>query len=424
LCRGGALAIGERGVLVVPHRSLGAERAEIVRYDEGVPRILVPAGARLRVDGAEIDERVWALARDSNAEIHVGGFVVRLTRGPAGSRPAGASLGWLRESGAGYFAGSAAFHAAIFAAVALFAPSLGAAEEDPLDPDRLALIHHLLDASAAREMDRTLAGSQAGSPATGGPSAEGAEGASGPRAAIRSTRRALPPGARPVDAARARERDLEEAAQFGLVGILPGALDSWAGAAGWSRPVPDGAGDSSERLYGGALGDVLGSGLGALGPGEGGGGPAHAIGLGGFSLGTVGGCSGPGPCDGVGVGVGRGEAGTGHPSHFKGPRYEKDIWTNGRLPPEIIQRIVRMNDGRYRACYERGLRTNPALAGRVTVKFVVDRTGAVALATDGGSDIPDESVRRCVIAAFGSLTFPAPDSGTVTVAYPIVFSPQ
>ena len=36
---------------------------------------------------------------------------------------------------------------------------------------------------------------------------------------------------------------------------------------------------------------------------------------------------------------------------------------NGRLPPEVIQRIVRQNFGRFRLCYENGLRNNPNLAG-------------------------------------------------------------
>jgi hypothetical protein len=60
----------------------------------------------------------------------------------------------------------------------------------------------------------------------------------------------------------------------------------------------------------------------------------------------------------------------------------------------------------------------------VTVKFVIDRTGAVALAADGGSDIPDEGVRRCVVASFLSLSFPSPENGSVTVVYPIMFSPE
>ncbi len=90
----------------------------------------------------------------------------------------------------------------------------------------------------------------------------------------------------------------------------------------------------------------------------------------------------------------------------------------------MIRRIVRQNDGRYRFCYESGLKANPNLQGRVTVRFLIDRTGAVAVASDSGSDIPDENVRRCVVSSFAALSFPPPDSGVVTVVYPIVFSPQ
>jgi len=113
----------------------------------------------------------------------------------------------------------------------------------------------------------------------------------------------------------------------------------------------------------------------------------------------------------------------GHVSHFKGPRYGTPT-TNGRLAPEIIQRVVRLNDGRYRFCYQIALRTDPSLRGRVTVKFMIDRHGAVAFAADGGSDIPDEGVRQCVVRSFQALSFPEPENGTVTVEYPIVFSPE
>jgi hypothetical protein len=59
----------------------------------------------------------------------------------------------------------------------------------------------------------------------------------------------------------------------------------------------------------------------------------------------------------------------------------------------------------------------------VAVRFVIDREGAVSLTADGGSDIPDTSVTQCVVRNFGSLSFPKPDSGTVTVTYPIFFTP-
>jgi hypothetical protein len=99
------------------------------------------------------------------------------------------------------------------------------------------------------------------------------------------------------------------------------------------------------------------------------------------------------------------------------------ITLNGRLPSEVIQRIVRQNYGRFRFCYEGGLRKNPSLEGRVAVRFVIGRDGAVSNVTNGDSDLPDASVVSCVIRTYYDLSFPKPEDGIVTVVYPIAFSP-
>lgn len=96
---------------------------------------------------------------------------------------------------------------------------------------------------------------------------------------------------------------------------------------------------------------------------------------------------------------------------------------NGKLPPEIVDRVVRQSFGQFRRCYDDKIRPNENLEGRVTVKFVIAQTGAVSTASDGGSDLPDSKVIACVVKAFGALKFPKPDSGIVTVVYPLVFAP-
>jgi hypothetical protein len=95
----------------------------------------------------------------------------------------------------------------------------------------------------------------------------------------------------------------------------------------------------------------------------------------------------------------------------------------GKLPPEVIQRIVRQNFGRFRLCYENGLRNNPGLQGRVAVKFVIDRNGSVSVAADGGSDMPAQDVIGCVVRGFQNLSFPSPEGGMVSVIYPLMFTP-
>lgn len=101
---------------------------------------------------------------------------------------------------------------------------------------------------------------------------------------------------------------------------------------------------------------------------------------------------------------------------------------NGRLPPEVIQRIVRQHFGQLRACYESGLSRNAQLQGRVSVKFEIGRDGhvthAAAVDPPGASPrIPDPAVVSCVVLGFQKLAFPEPEGGIVTVVYPIVFNP-
>ena len=124
---------------------------------------------------------------------------------------------------------------------------------------------------------------------------------------------------------------------------------------------------------------------------------------------------------GRGAGIGLGTAGMGGRGNA-GPRLRLGATSvNGRLPPEVIQRIVRQHLSGIRACYESALAKEPTLAGTVKVKFVIDRDGGVSSVSDGGSDLPDATVKSCVQGTFKAMSFPAPEGGIVTVTYPIVF---
>ncbi len=140
------------------------------------------------------------------------------------------------------------------------------------------------------------------------------------------------------------------------------------------------------------------------------------------SIGGHGGFAWTGGGTGVGVG-GLGTSGHGAAAHNAPSLREGAVQVVGRLPPEVIQRIVRQNFGRFRLCYENGLRSNPALTGRVTVKFTIDGSGAVAGAADVGSDLPSAATVDCVVRSFSALSFPQPEGGIVNVTYPVTFSP-
>ncbi len=148
-------------------------------------------------------------------------------------------------------------------------------------------------------------------------------------------------------------------------------------------------------------------------------GDVDGIGLG--SIGAIG--HGAGTGTGQGFGSGSGRLGGSHRSRAPAVRMGATS-VSGRLPPEIVQRIVRQNFGRFRRCYESALGPSSNLSGRVTIRFVIGRDGAVGAAHDAGSTLGNPRAIRCIENAFKALSFPVPEGGPVTVVYPILFGSE
>lgn len=432
----------------VPGEALGMDRAPlVVPQAEGATLVLLPratgtleapgeapvsfadllASGRARRSSTVAGAHEVDLAADARARVALQGsrvtFQVSAVR--AGKRlPSGiASIDEptrLASSALSLF-----LHAGIVSACAFFMPRMTGSDADDVDRDRILLMQRLLDARAAEEQaarpvdDAATAGESQG----GGAAASRASGTMGTtlptarhgRYAIERTE---------ANPALARERALRDARSFtDLIARLssPSSADPNTPVAPWGREVASGADDHSAlgALFDGATDEATGTaGLGLSGTGLGGDGHSDFIGLG--SMGDLGHGRGPGGPGGIGHGAG-GVPGAYHPRPIG--IHDGGTAVNGRLPREIVQRIVRQNFGRFRLCYENGLRGNPGLQGRVEVKFLIDRTGAVSLASDGGSDLADPGVVKCVVRGFRDLSFPAPEGGMVTVNYPIVLTP-
>jgi len=93
------------------------------------------------------------------------------------------------------------------------------------------------------------------------------------------------------------------------------------------------------------------------------------------------------------------------------------------MDPKVIQGTVRTRYATFRKCYEGGLRRDPTLRGRVSVRFAISDTGVASSASDGGSELPDSQVVECVVRTFEGLQFPAPNGGRVWVVYPVFLEP-
>jgi len=433
----------------IPSEKLGTTRAPIVLADRGgsvsvvlLPRatgtIEIPGQPKMTVQQAIDGGRTQpcselsgahqiSLPSGSKAKIELNGLIFQVSAVNAGRVVAGHFQ--VDTQGLLYTGLSLAVHAGLLAAMAFFMPPLGSTDEDGISADQQYLLQQYLQAAAEKEMEEKeteqVAENNADNKEGGtGTRAKGEEGSMGnPNTKLTGNRYGVQGPKDNPDPHIARAAALRDAAEFGMIGLLNSGAggDPNAPTAPWGRDDSLGNDPLSARgnMWGNEIGESFGAGgLGLSGIGEGGGGRGEGIGLG--SIGTIG--HGAGTGTGQGFGSGHGRLGGSH--RTKPPQVRMGATqVSGRLPPEVIQRIVRQNFGRFRLCYENGLRNNPNLQGRVSVRFVIGRDGAVSNVSNGGSDMPDGGVVSCVVRAFYGLSFPQPEGGIVTVTYPIMFSP-
>lgn len=421
----------------------GAVRIE--KSDAGFALVVVPVSGAAEVRAAILPERrqrvfagPFTIVVDTETEAQVP--LVR--RALVGARA-------LVADGASF-----ALHVTVIAIVAFFA--------DPLAPHEPLDLSHLVDAvaEAPRPSDEEDLSGAAGVIEGANVSSAAPEGASGSANDTVADRGIPVPGPRGADRTpesyRSRDELLADAASFGIISLVRTAdarmASPWNGADDLAS-----AGGASGIAWGNTLGEGLGyGGLGLLGIGEGAGGKGAGAPWGGSGGGLgFAGATCDDQCMGamMGHGMGRGtgarlggshrtrapvvRCGAGNaasapaddksgPMPVEGPRLASASGGGGcvasvvgRLPPEVIQRVVRQNFGRMKACYQ----TQTDTQGRVTVRFVIQRDGSVGGVRASGEGVRD-SLASCVGKAFGAISFPQPEGGVVTVAYPIVFSPE
>jgi len=370
------------------------------------------------------------LTMGSKACLRIGEFTFQFAAVRAARSAAKDRLPFADRETLNFFGLSLAAAAGFMVSMAYFIPAQNGLEDQTFDEDQLHAMRQFLTASAERERetkDTAQSSNEAARDEEGGTGtrAKHEEGAMGsPTSRNTSQRWAIQGPSNNPDPHVARERLMWEAQHEGMIGLLNSGIagDPHVPTAPWGRDTSLGrdALSANGNLWGDDIGESYGvNGLGLTGIGQGSGGIGEGIGLG--SINPL----GQGAGSGLGQGVGWGKDHLGHGNHqVRLPHMRPGATVvSGRLPPEVIQRIVRQNYGRFRCCYEQGLSHNPNLEGRIQVRFIIGRDGSVSNVQNGGSDLPDSGVVGCVIGAYYGLSFPQPEGGIVTVAYPIMFQP-
>ncbi|HTP41079.1 MAG TPA: AgmX/PglI C-terminal domain-containing protein [Nitrospiria bacterium] len=93
-------------------------------------------------------------------------------------------------------------------------------------------------------------------------------------------------------------------------------------------------------------------------------------------------------------------------------------------PYESVAAVVDGLKGWIRFIYNKALRENPDLKGVVTLEFTITKEGDVTNVSVASTTLKYPPIEEALVKRFKLLKFPAsPKSGSVTVVYPITFSP-
>jgi len=171
-------------------------------------------------------------------------------------------------------------------------------------------------------------------------------------------------------------------------------------------------GDQEKALSGiQGVGVARGSGGGLPGikvGGAGGGGSGKVAGIGDLRGGTVGG------------------GGTGEKGAEKAPkgfvRKGETKITGGELSdPNGVGTVIGQSIGLMKSCYDRALKANPELKGRITLVLTIKINGQVGSAEADDNDLGDD-VFGCIKARVMALRFPPAKGGEAEVKIPLIFT--
>ena len=208
-------------------------------------------------------------------------------------------------------------------------------------------------------------------------------------------------------AAERRARLAAEVSKMGVLKLLGSKGNDGAGGVSdlLRNGDPGGNADKVFESVGGVSTAGSGDGAGLRSKGAGGAGVAKGIG----------GLRATGPGD-----VSSGERGAEKVPRGKMSDVSK-VEVDGSLSPDVVVATIRRNKGAIIACYERALKRNPNLSGKVELQFTISSIGKVTRADVGEDTLGDDEVKNCMTGIVKTWRFPAPSGGDVQFAYPFIF---
>lgn len=208
-------------------------------------------------------------------------------------------------------------------------------------------------------------------------------------------------------AAKARKEAItKQVAGKGLLGVIGVRGKEEAGAL--ADVFADGGGVENElgNAFSGIQGVDIAENGGAVGTRGGGSGEATTIG----DIGTEGG--------------GSVETGKKTEAQVKGTVQSEAPEVDGELSVAKVKSAMRKYISGVKDCYDRALKRNPKLAGKIVIGFEILETGKVAEFAFPTDNVGSSEVRSCIQSRSRTWRFPKPDGGAVYVEFPLLFEPS
>jgi outer membrane biosynthesis protein TonB len=98
------------------------------------------------------------------------------------------------------------------------------------------------------------------------------------------------------------------------------------------------------------------------------------------------------------------------------------VHVQGSIDREAVAKVVNAHLQEVRACYERALLREPALAGKVVLEWTISTGGQVSTAKTKTSTLKSSAVEACILQSLKLWQFPPAKGGIVIVSYPFLFN--
>jgi outer membrane biosynthesis protein TonB len=88
----------------------------------------------------------------------------------------------------------------------------------------------------------------------------------------------------------------------------------------------------------------------------------------------------------------------------------------GTIDTKAVNSYIKTNFSQVKACYERRLKTNSLLEGKLDLNIVISTSGKVAAVTVNSDSVRDAEMLACVKTTIRAWEFPKPEGGKVIIA--------